>query len=154
MDKKEREKAKEYAQILFMNGEEIQTIAGKVGTTRQTVGKWAEEGGWKERRGAKNVTRPELVNKLLTTIDTLITSVNASGDAGAIAGLGDKLSKLSAVIQKLDKKANVVDTIEVFMAFSKWVEYRMQTDKDLTPELVKAFHKYQDIYITEKMNER
>ena len=36
-----------------------------------------------------------------------------------IAGLGDKLAKLSAVIEKLDKKANVVDAIEVFMAFSK-----------------------------------
>lgn len=68
-------------------------------------------------KGGKERHRPELVNKLLLTIDTLITQVNSSDDPTLIAGLGDKLAKLSAVIEKLDKKANVVDAIEVFMAF-------------------------------------
>ena len=102
-------------------------------------------------KGAKNITRPELVNKLLLTIDKLIEQVNASEDAAMIAGLGDKLAKLSAVIEKLDKKANVVDAIEVFMAFSKWLEYRSQTDPELTPELIKAINRYQDKYIVESM---
>jgi hypothetical protein len=48
--------------------------------------------GWKEARAAKSVTRPELVNKLLLTIDALITQVNESGDPMAMAGLGDKLA--------------------------------------------------------------
>lgn len=78
---------------------------------------------------AKNVTRPELVNKLLLTIDTLITQVNESEDPALIAGLGDKLAKLSAVIEKLDKKANVVDAIEVFMAFPGG----SSTDRPSTP---------------------
>ncbi len=107
--------------------------------------------GWKEARAAKNVTRPELVNKLLLTIDTLITQVNESNDPALVAGLGDKLAKLSAVIEKLDKKANVVDVIEVFMAFSKWIEYRSTIDPEVTPELVRAINKYQDLYITEQM---
>ena len=77
--------------------------------------------------------------------------VNSSDDPTLIAGLGDKLAKLSAVIEKLDKKANVVDAIEVFMAFSKWIEYRSTIDPDVTPELVKAINKYQDLYITEQM---
>ena len=102
-------------------------------------------------RAAKNVTRPELVNKLLLTIDTLITQVNESNDPALVAGLGDKLAKLSAVIEKLDKKANVVDVIEVFMAFSKWIEYRSTIDPEVTPELVRAINKYQDLYITEQM---
>lgn len=68
-----------------------------------------------------------------------------------IAGLGDKLAKLSSVIEKLDKKANVVDAIEVFMAFSRWMEYRSQTDPEITPELLKAINKYQDKYLIESM---
>lgn len=100
---------------------------------------------------AKNITRPELVNKLLLTIDALITQVNSSNDPQLIAGLSDKLAKLSAVIEKLDKKANVVDAIEVFMAFSKWLEFRSQTDPDVTPELMRVINKYQDMYITEQM---
>ena len=115
------------------------------------MSKWCTEGKWKEARAAKNITRPELVNKLLLTIDKLIEQVNTSKDAAMIAGLGDKLAKLSAVIEKLDKKANVVDAIEVFMAFSKWLEYRSQTDPELTPELIKAINRYQDKYIVESM---
>ena len=126
-------------------------IAEKVDVSRVTISKWCTSEGWKEARAAKNVTRPELVNKLLLTIDTLITQVNSSDDPTLIAGLGDKLAKLSAVIEKLDKKANVVDAIEVFMAFSKWIEYRSTIDPDVTPGLVKAINKYQDLYITEQM---
>lgn len=126
-------------------------IADKVDVSRVTVSKWCNTEGWKEARAAKNVTRPELVNKLLLTIDTLITQVNDSKDPVLVAGLGDKLAKLSAVIEKLDKKANVVDVIEVFMAFSKWIEFRSTVDPEVTPELIKAINKYQDLYITQQM---
>ena len=151
MTKAEIEKKKSLARSLFLSGMEQTEIAEKVHVSRVTISKWCTSEGWKEARAAKNVTRPELVNKLLLTIDTLITQVNSSDDPTLIAGLGDKLAKLSAVIEKLDKKANVVDAIEVFMAFSKWIEYRSTIDPDVTPELVKAINKYQDLYITEQM---
>lgn len=151
MTKAEIEKKKSLARSLFLSGMEQTEIAEKVDVSRVTISKWCTSEGWKEARAAKNVTRPELVNKLLLTIDTLITQVNSSDDPTLIAGLGDKLAKLSTVIEKLDKKANVVDAIEVFMAFSKWIEYRSTIDPDVTPELVKAINKYQDLYITEQM---
>lgn len=147
MTKAEIEKKKSLARSLFLSGMEQTEIAEKVDVSRVTISKWCTADGWKEARAAKNVTRPELVNKLLLTIDTLITQVNESNDPALVAGLGDKLAKLSAVIEKLDKKANVVDVIEVFMAFSKWIEYRSTID----PELVRAINKYQDLYITEQM---
>ena len=130
MTKAEIEKKKSLARSLFLSGMEQTEIAEKVDVSRVTISKWCTSEGWKEARAAKNVTRPELVNKLLLTIDTLITQVNSSDDPTLIAGLGDKLAKLSAVIEKLDKKANVVDAIEVFMAFSKWIEYRSTIDPD------------------------
>lgn len=151
MTKAETEKKKSLARSLYMAGMEQQEIADKVEVSRVTVSKWCNAEGWKEARAAKNVTRPELVNKLLLTIDTLITQVNESNDPALAAGLGDKLAKLSSVIEKLDKKANVVDAIEVFMAFSKWIEYRSFIDPEVTPELIKAINKYQDLYITEQM---
>lgn len=151
MNKAETEKRKALARALYLSGMEQQEIADKVEVSRVTISKWATAGGWKEARAAKSITRPELVNKLLLTIDTLITQVNASDDPSLIAGLGDKLAKLSAVIEKLDRKANVVDAIEVFMAFSKWIEYRSSIDPELTPALIRAINKYQDLYITEQM---
>lgn len=151
MKKEEIEKKKSLARVLYLSGIEQKEIADKVGVSAVTVSKWSTDGKWKEARAAKNITRPELVNKLLLTIDKLIEQVNESEDATMIAGLGDKLAKLSAVIEKLDKKANVVDAIEVFMAFSKWLEFRSQNDPELTPDLIKAINKYQDKYIVEAM---
>lgn len=151
MAKAETGKKKSLARSLYMAGMGQQEIADKVEVSRVTVSKWCNAGGWKEARAAKSVTRPELVNKLLLTIDTLITQVNESGDPALAAGLGDKLAKLSSVIEKLDRKANVVDAIEVFMAFSKWIEYRSSVDPEVTPRLVKAINKYQDLYITEQL---
>lgn len=149
--KQDIEKLKSLARSLFLSGMEQIEISEKVGISRTTLSKWCTAEGWKEARAAKQVSRPELVNKLLLTIDTLITQVNDSQDPNLIAGLGDKLAKLSAVIEKLDKKANVVDAIEVFMAFSKWIEYRSTIDNAVTPELIKAINKYQDLYIIEQM---
>lgn len=151
MTKAETEKKKSLARSLYLAGMEQNEIAGKVDVSRVTISKWCNAEGWKETRAAKNITRPELVNKLLLTIDRLITEVNESEDPTLIAGLGDKLAKLSSVIEKLDKKANVVDAIEVFMAFSKWLEYRSTIDPTVTPELIKTINRFQDMYLTEQM---
>lgn len=152
MTKQESENKKSLARQLYLSGLEMNEIADKIGVSRVTVSRWCATDGWKEARAARNITRPELVNKLLGTINTLIDQVNASKDPTLIAGLGDKLAKLSSVIEKLDKKANVVDSIEVFMAFSKWLEYRSITDPEVTPELIKVINRYQDKYIIEQMS--
>lgn len=151
MTKAENEKKKSLARSLYMSGMEQQEIAEKTDISRQTISRWVNTEGWKEARAAKSVTRPELVNKLLLTIDQLITSVNQSDDPTLIAGLGDRLAKLSSVIEKLDKKANVVDAIEVFMAFNRWIQDQASFDPEITPELIKAINKYQNKFLMEKM---
>ncbi len=113
MKKAEIENKKQLGRSLYMSGMEQQEIAERLGVSRVTISTWCAKDGWKEARAAKNITRPELVNKLLLTIDSLIESVNKSEDPTLIGSLADKLSKLSAVVEKLDKKANVVDAIEL-----------------------------------------
>lgn len=151
MTKAELEKKKSTARALFLSGMEQAEIADRVGVSRVTISKWCVADGWKETRAAKNITRPELVNKLLVTIDNLITQVNESKDPSLIGGLGDKLAKLSAVIEKLDKKANVVDAIDVFTAFSKWLEFRAKTDPEVTVALIKQVNRLQDMFIIESI---
>ena len=147
----EMERRKSLARHLYLSGMEQEEIAEKCGVSRVTVSKWKTQGAWPEARAAKQITRPQLVNKLLLTIDNLLTQVNESEDPKLMAGLGDKLAKLSSVIEKLDKKANVVDAIEVFMAFNKWMRERAANDEELTPELIKAINKYQDLYICQQL---
>ncbi len=151
MTKSETEKKKSLARTLFLSGMEQIEIAEKVGVSRVTLSKWCTSGGWKEARAAKQITRPELVNKLLLTIDKLIEQVYSSEDPSLLAGLGDKLAKLSSVIEKLDKKASVVDNVETFMAFNAYLEYRAKTDSEITPGLLKIINRLQDDFIAEQV---
>lgn len=152
MTKSEIERKKSLGRSLYLSGMELTEIADQLGVSRVSVSKWCSAGGWKEARAAKNITRPELVNKLLLAIDNLIEQVNTSGEPEAIGTLADKLSKLSATIEKLDKKANVIDAIEVFMAFNKWIQDQACYDPEITPELIKAINKYQNKFLMEKMS--
>jgi len=151
-----KESQKEFALALYMQNFTQSVIAEKVLVSKQTINKWVSEGGWAERRAAKNITRPELANRLLSAIATEIERLNEKGDDKEAVSNGtiDKLSKMAAIVEKLDKKANVVDAIEVFIAFGKWVQYRATIDKELTPELIKAINKYQDLYISELLGEK
>ena len=154
MAKKELDNKKTTAQILYMNGDTQQMIAERLGVSRASVIRWCKDGGWAENRAAKNITRPELVNKLLLSINELIDKAMEDGNPEAFSGMGDKLSKMAATIEKLDKRTSVIDTIEVFIAFGKWMEYRMSHDKEITPELLKTFNKYQDMYINEQLSSK
>jgi len=152
--KKQLEDKKEFARLLFMQGETQKEIAAKVGVSAQTVTRWVNEGGWQEQRAAQNITRPELVNKLLRTIDKMLDEVNKSEDAMAAAGLADKLAKFSSTIEKLDKHTSVVDVMEVFMEFSKWMQFQSQFDDAITPELLQTFNKYHNLYVTHLMQDK
>jgi len=149
--KQELEKKKEFARLIYLQGDAQKSIAEKVGVSSVTMSKWVELGNWAATKAAANITRPELVNKLLTAVNNLIEQANTEKNPVVLAGLGDKLSKFASVIEKLDKKANIVDAIEVFMAFGKWIQYRQSFDSEVTPELVKAINKYQDLYISEHL---
>lgn len=135
-----------------MAGETQESIAERVGVSRISVNRWVKQYEWEKQRAARTITRSELTNKLLVTIDRLIEQVNNSDDPKLMENLGDRLSKMSAVVEKLDKKANIVNVIEVFMAFSKWLEFRSKTDPDITPDFLKVLNKYQDKYIMESMS--
>ena len=151
---KDTDNKKQIARTLFLSGMQQSEIAEKVQVSRVTISKWAKQGAWQETRAAKTITRPELVNKLLLTIDRLIEQVNQNNNPQEIASFGDKLAKLSSTIERLDKKTNVVDAIEVFMAFSNWMEFRAREDKEITLELLKTINRYQDKYIMELMNKQ
>ena len=145
---------KEFARVLFMSGDQQNAIAEKVGVSKQTVNRWVADGEWEKRRAAQSVTRPEIVNNLLKAINTEVENLNEEKDPDKVAGACDKLAKLAAAIERLDKKASVVDAIEVFIAFGKWLQHRSQNDNELTVDLEKAINRYQDLYVSELLNNK
>jgi len=150
--KKELEAKKELARMYYMQGETQKAIAAKIEISEPTISKWVEKEGWAAKRAGVNITRPELVNKSLGALNKILDQVYESQDMELISALPDKLSKFASAIEKLDKKANIVSTIDVFMAFSKWIQYRASFDPEVTPDLIKAINKYQDLYINEHIS--
>ena len=138
--------------MLYVGGSEVAEIAERVGVSRQSVSAWINKNGWKELRAARSITRPELVNKLLVTINNLIEDVNTGDDPTSVSGLADKLVKLSSVIERLDKKANIVQTVDVFMAFSDWVEYQAKSDPEVTVAFMKVLNRLHNEFLLERAN--
>ena len=150
--KKDNENKRELAKMLYVGGSEVAEIAERVGVSRQSVSSWINKNGWKELRAARSITRPELVNKLLVTINNLIEDVNTGDDPTSVSGLADKLVKLSSVIERLDKKANIVQTVDVFMAFSDWVEYQAKSDPEVTVAFMKVLNRLHNEFLLERAN--
>lgn len=150
--KQETEQKKELARLYYMNGESQKSIAQKTGVSEVTIGRWVEKEGWKMKRASLNVTRPEIVNKNLRLISKLLDKLNSEDvDMHDIGKIIDQISKLAAAIERIDKKANVIDAIEVFTSLNKWLEQRMEWDKQITPELLQTINRYQDLYINEQV---
>ena len=139
---------KEFAEALFMQGMPQNTIAEKVGGSANTVGKWAKDGCWGEKRAAMTLTRKEVVNNVLRSLNKLAEKLGDS-DLKDVGSLADQIAKLSSTISKLDKEASVVDFIECFMAFGRWLEYQAESDHAITPEFRQMVNKYQNKYILE-----
>lgn len=150
--KKEQEQKRELARLYYMQGDSQKSISEKVGVSAVTLGKWVEQGGWKEKKAGMNVTRPEIVNKNLVLISKLLDRLNSEDiDLKDVGKIVDQVSKLAAAIERIDKKANVIDAIEVFTALNRWLEARMEWDKNVTPELLAQISHYQDLYISEQV---
>lgn len=147
MTRKELEAKREHARLLYMQGVEQKTIAEATNTSQQTISKWVKEGNWQTLRAGQQVTRTELVNKILGSIDTMLTEAQSNGDPNLIA----KLHKTVRILNSLDKKATVVDAIEVFMQFGRWLTDKAMHDRLLTAELIKTINKYQNDYINEQV---
>ena len=139
---------KEFAEALFMQGMPQNTIAEKVGVSANTVGKWAKDGCWGEKRAAMTLTRKEVVNNVLRSLNKLAEKLGDS-DLKDVGSLADQIAKLSSTISKLDKEASVVDFIECFMAFGRWLEYQAESDHAITPDFRQMVNKYQNKYILE-----
>jgi transposase len=151
--KKQMEDKRERAKIYYLQGETQKAIAQKIGVSEVTVGRWAKAEKWSTLRAGTQVTRTELINKNLELIARLLDGVMASDNPTAESvKVADQISKLAASIERLDKKTNVVNEIDTFINFNRWLQARISFDKELSSELIKTINKYQDIYVGERMS--
>lgn len=145
---------RELARLYYMQGEQQKTIAEKLGIGENTVARWVKDGQWEARRAALNITRPEIVNKILVLISKILEKVDdiEEMEPEALAKLISQIQKLANSIEKLDKRATVMDNIETFQNFNRWMEAQMKEDPELTPPLITKIAQLEDRFVTEQFN--
>ena len=139
----------ELARVLYMSGLSQEEILQKVEVSRQTLSRWINTLGWKEMKAARSITRPELVNKLLSSINSLLDKANEPGNEDMLASLGDKLIKTATAIEKLEKKASVVDRIDTMIDFENWLASHRDEYPQLTNELFQLVNQLHNDYLNE-----
>ena len=145
---------RELARLYYMQGEQQKTIAEKLGIGENTIARWVKDGQWEARRAALNITRPEIVNKILVLISKILEKVDdiEEMEPEALAKLISQIQKLANSIEKLDKRATVMDNIETFQNFNRWMEAQMKEDPELTPTLITKIAQLEDRFVTEQFN--
>lgn len=140
---------RELARLYYMQGEQQKTIAEKLGIGENTVARWVKDGQWEARRAALNITRPEIVNKILVLISKILEKVDdiEEMEPEALARLISQIQKLANSIEKLDKRATVMDNIETFQNFNRWMEGQMKYDAELTPQLLTKIAQLEDQFV-------
>jgi hypothetical protein len=148
--KSEMDKKRSIAKELHLIGKTNKEIEDIVEVSQNTIGKWVKLYNWDSIRVAKTVTRPELVNKTLQSIDKILTKMlDMEADDANFFKLQQSLINLSKVIENLDKKINLVTIIEVCTDFENWLKLRQKLDKEMPEGLYKIVNKYHDLYVNE-----
>ena len=137
----------ELARVLYMGGLPQEEILQKVEVSRQTLSRWINTLGWKEMKAARTITRPELVNKLLASINSLLDKANEPGNEDMFASLGDKLIKTATAIEKLERKASVVERTDTVIDFENWLAARRAEYPELTDEAFRLVNRLHNDYL-------
>lgn len=130
-----------------MGGLPQEEILQKVEVSRQTLSRWINTLGWKEMKAARTITRPELVNKLLASINSLLDKANEPGNEDMFASLGDKLIKTATAIEKLERKASVVERTDTVIDFENWLAARRAEYPELTDEAFRLVNRLHNDYL-------
>ena len=134
---------KEFAELLYMQGTPQNIIAEKIGVSKNTIGAWVAAGCWAEKKVAQSLTRKQVVNNVLRSINKVAENLGNSSD---------QLAKMAATIKTLDKDVSVVDYMECFMSFGRWLEQRAEFDTDVTAEFRKVVNDLQNKFVVEQLS--
>ena len=137
----------ELARVLYLSGLPQEDILQKVDVSRQTLSRWVNTLGWKEMRAARSITRPQLVNRLLESINALLDKAGEPGNEDMLPGIGDKLVKTATAIEKLEKKSSVVDRVDTLIDFERWLEENRGGYPGMTGETFRLVNRLHDDYL-------
>lgn len=133
--------AKEYAKTLYISENLHQkVIAERVGVTEKTLGRWVNDGGWKNLKRSLITTKQNQISLLYDQLEHLNNEIASRDSKVANSKEADVIIKLTGAIQRLETETGVGETVEV----SKKIIGLIQQE-DL--ELAKRVTTYCDVLI-------
>jgi uncharacterized protein YjcR len=98
-----KETEKEYAKLLFIkHNMEQKEIAAKVKVTEKTIGKWINDGKWREQKRSLIHTRTNIIQKFEEQLELWNGAIESREDKLASSKEVDLLNKLASGIKKLE----------------------------------------------------
>lgn len=134
------------ARTLYLEGNFTQEeIALKVGTTRQTVIRWAKEDAWQELKASMSITPTQLIAQMQQQIAAINSSISKRDEGARYAtpAEADALLKLASAIKKLQDDLGISEIISVCMRFLAWL-------RPIDMDVAKTFNGYMDVFIKDQ----
>ena len=122
-------------------------IADKVGSTRQTVSRWAEAGKWEDLKVYMTVGKDRVLRGFYQQLNDIQTAILSRELDKRIASSteADRQVKLASAIKKLENDCGITGLIDAGIRFCNYM-------RTVDVEEAKKVAKYWDIFLTEIMN--
>ncbi len=142
---------KDYARMLYLKDNLSQAeIAGRVGTSAQTITKWKADGNWESLKANFVISRQETLSRTYAQINQIFDSLESENLEGARVvrpikpSEADTLSKLASTAKSLETELSISIYIDVFIKFGNWLR---EADFTLSKKMVEL----QDAFIKEQL---
>jgi transposase len=136
MTRKDREKLKELAKLLFVHETLSQKeVSARIGVSEQTISKWSNQDNWDQFRVSITITKEEQLRNLYRQLAEINKTIaERDGQKFASPGEADSIAKLATAIEKMETDVGISDIVSVSKKFLNWLR---KTDlvraQDLTP---------------------
>ncbi len=154
------EQKKSLAKELYIQGTYTYAeIAEKVGSTRQTISKWAEAGKWDELKTYATAGKDRILKNIYLRLEQLtqktlewekiVKEYNGNVPAALMItapgkGQADEIIKLSAAAKKLESEMNIAGLVDAGIRFCNFM-------RTVDLEEAKRIAKYWDLFLNDQM---
>lgn len=122
-------------------------IAEKVGSTRQTISKWAEQGKWEDLKIYMTVGKDKVLRGFYQQLSDIQAAILSREPDKRIASSteADRQIKLASAIKKLENDCGIAGLVDAGMRFCNYM-------RTVDLEEAKKIAKYWDMFLTEQMS--
>lgn len=141
------EQKKSLAKELYIQGTYTYAeIAEKVGSTRQTISKWADAGKWDELKVYMTVGKDKVLKGFYQQLANIQEAILGREPDKRIAtsAEADRQIKLASAIRKMEDECGITGLIDAGIRFCNFM-------RTVDLEEAKRIAKYWDIFLTDQM---